>query len=125
MEKSLKILEPCVESHVSDPARRNHKGHVETSASISNRFSLLKMEESPDADPVEVSEVAVAVSIPPKTNASKTDPEIAVSELNDEDEFDDELAFIISVSKDGLHLGARLIFSRFFRGSSSYRRLRE
>ena len=83
------------------------------------------MEESPDADPVEVSEVAVAVNIPPKTNASKTDPEIAVSELNDEDEFDDELAFIISVSKDGLHPGPRLIFSRFFRGSSLYRMLRQ
>ncbi|KAL8891100.1 MAG: hypothetical protein Q9192_005785 [Flavoplaca navasiana] len=53
------------------------------------------MEESPDADPVEVSEVAAAVNIPPKINASKTDPEIAVYELNDEDEFDDELAFII------------------------------
>ena len=83
------------------------------------------MEESPDADPVEVSEVVVAVNIPPKTNASKTDPEIAVSELNDEDEFDDDLAFIISVSKDGLHPGARLTFSRFFLGSSSHRTFRQ
>ncbi|KAL8985274.1 MAG: hypothetical protein Q9205_000972 [Flavoplaca limonia] len=95
LEQSLKILEPCVESHIPDPARGNHQGHVETSASISNRFSSLKMEESPDVNPVEVFEVAAAINIPLKANASKTDPELAVYELNDEEGFDDESAFII------------------------------
>ncbi|KAI4274048.1 MAG: hypothetical protein LQ337_004224 [Flavoplaca oasis] len=80
----------CMESSGSVPARQNHRGYVEPNTSISNRFSSLEMEERPDVDPVDVSEIATAVEIPTQTNASKTDPEIAAYEVNDEDEWDDE-----------------------------------
>lgn len=89
-EQLMNIIETCMESSGSVPARQNHRGYVEPNTSISNRFSSLEMEERPDVDPVDVSEIATAVEIPTQTNASKTDPEIAAYEVNDEDEWDDE-----------------------------------
>lgn len=56
---------------------------------------MLKVEESPDVDPAEVSEISAAINVAQKTKASKGDLEITAYELEDEDEFDEELAFLI------------------------------
>lgn len=69
---------------------------LERTASITNRFLMLKVEESPEIDPAEVSEVAAVVSVPTKMKASKGKPEIAVYELEGGDGSDEELAFLIS-----------------------------
>ena len=96
LEQSLQILEPCIEA---DETATRHLKHdtssVEENASISNRFAVLKVDESPDVDPAEVSEISAAINVAEKSKASKGEPEIAVYELEDEDEFDEELAFLI------------------------------
>lgn len=77
------------------------------------------MEESPDVDPSEVSEIAIAVNVAQKTKASKGELVNAVYELEDEDDFDEELAFIIFCQDCFISRFARLILIRFFRGPSS------
>ncbi|KAL8689263.1 MAG: hypothetical protein Q9224_004679 [Gallowayella concinna] len=104
LEQSLKILEPCVEAEDANQGHPYQNGtSSEPSTSLTNPFSLLKMEDSPELDPAQVSEVAAAVSVPEKTKASKGEPEIAVYELEDEDEFDEELAFVIFCFFEDLH----------------------
>ncbi len=96
LKQSMKILEPCVEAEGSaSKHRKQDEPSPEGIASVTNRFAALKVEESPEVDPSEVSEVAVAVNVAQKTKASKSEPVVAVYELEDEDEFDEELAFII------------------------------
>ncbi|KAI4250806.1 MAG: hypothetical protein L6R42_008622, partial [Xanthoria sp. 1 TBL-2021] len=77
--------------------------------SVTNRFSSLKMEETPEVDPTEVPEVAAAINSPAKTKASQGEMDIAVYELEDEDEFDEELAFIIFCFFEDLHRTQELI----------------
>ena len=96
LEQSLQILEPCMEAGELATSHLKHDtSSVEEIASISNRFAVLKVEESPDVDPAEVSEISAAINVAEKTKASKGEPEISVYELEDEDEFDEELAFLI------------------------------
>ena len=96
LEQSLRILEPCVEAKDSIPKQQKQgEPPVGRTASVTNRFAALKVEESPDIDPEEVSEVAAAVHVATKTKSSKGAPEIAVYELEDEDKFDEDLAFLI------------------------------
>lgn len=96
LKQSLKILEPCV---AAEGSAQKHQREDECShggiASVTNRFAALEVEESPDVDPSELSEVAAAVNVAQKTKASKGESVIAVYELEDEDEFDEELAFIV------------------------------
>lgn len=94
--QSLKILEPCVEAEGSARTQRKQdEPSLEGTGSVTNRFVALKAEENPDIDPSGVSEAAAAVNLAQKTKASESEPVIAVYELEDEDEFDEELAFII------------------------------
>lgn len=95
LEQSLKILEPCVEPKTAGSEQQNQDEPMLERNSVTNRFSSLKMEETPEVDPTEVPEVAAAINIPAKTKASEGESDIAVYELEDEDEFDEELAFII------------------------------
>ena len=113
LKQSLKILEPCVEAEGS--AQKNPKQDppsLERNASVTNRFSALKVEESPDVDPSEVLEVAAAVNAAQNPKASKDKPVIAVYELEDEDEFDEELAFIVFCQCCFISRLARLIPTR-------------
>lgn len=103
LKQSLKILEPCVEAESSAQShQKQDEPSLDRNASITNRFAALKVEESPDVDPSEVSEVAAAVNMAQKTKASK-DEAVTVYELEDEDEFDEELAFIIFCFFEDLH----------------------
>ncbi|KAL8843498.1 MAG: hypothetical protein Q9170_000002 [Blastenia crenularia] len=68
-----------------------------------HRFSLLNMEENPEVDPAEDSELYVAVSEAAKITSSKGRSEVAVYELEDKDDFDEELAFIIFCFFEDLH----------------------
>lgn len=95
LEQSLKILEPCVEADDAASSHPKQAASLPDTASLTNRFSMLNVEESPDVDPAEVSAIAAAVNVATKSKASKGEPEIAVYELEDEDEFDEELAFVI------------------------------
>ncbi|KAI4160276.1 MAG: hypothetical protein LQ342_005868 [Letrouitia transgressa] len=96
LEQSLKILEPCVEAgDAAHKPQMQDKPLLERTDSNTNRFSLLKVEENPDFDISDISEVTAAVNIMAITKVSKGEPEIAVYELEGEDEFDEELAFII------------------------------
>ncbi|KAL8638237.1 MAG: hypothetical protein Q9226_009011 [Calogaya cf. arnoldii] len=102
-EQSLEILKPCMESEPAGPQQQNRDEPSLERNSVTNRFSSLKIEETPDIDPTEVSEVAAAINVPAKTKASESELEIAVYELEDEDEFDEELAFIIFCFFEDLH----------------------
>lgn len=103
LKQSLKILEPCVEAEGSaQKHRKQDEPSLQENARIVNRFAALKVEESPDVDPSEVSEVAAAVNMAQKTKDSK-DESVIVYELEDEDEFDEELAFIIFCFFEDLH----------------------
>ena len=103
LKQSLKILEPCVEAEGSAQSHgKQDEPSLDGNASITNRFAALKVEESPDIDPSEVSEVAAAVNMAQKTKASK-DEAVTVYELEGEDEFDEELAFIIFCFFEDLH----------------------
>lgn len=73
----------------------------------------MKLEETPEADPTEVSEIAAAINIPVKTAASAGESEIATYELEDEDEFDEELAFIIFCKIFVVGCQAMLMLDRF------------
>ncbi|KAI4221041.1 MAG: hypothetical protein LQ349_007944 [Xanthoria aureola] len=95
LERSLKILEPCLQSKTAGPEQQTQNGPLLESSNVNNRFSSLKLEETPEADPTEVSEIAAAINIPAKTAASADESEIATYELEDEDEFDEKLAYII------------------------------
>ena len=124
LKQSLKILEPCVEE--ADPSAGTHgkraESSFEESTSISNRFAALNVEDILDVDPLEVSEVAAAVNVAQKAKPSKDGPVVSAFELEDEDDFDKELAFIIfcqSSSSINPLLG-KLILIRFLRGPSSH-----
>ena len=97
LKQSLKILEPCVEE--AEPSAKAHGKRAEPAsegfASIANRFAALDVEDLLDVDPSEVSEVAAAVNSAQKAKPSKDGPVISAYELEDEDDFDKELAFII------------------------------
>ena len=96
LKQSLKILEACVEAEAStQKQQKQDEPPLERTASVANRFAALKVEESPDIDPSQVFEVAAAVNGVQKTKASKGESAIDVYELEDVDEFDEELAFII------------------------------
>ena len=96
LKQSLKILEACVEAEAStQQQRKQDEPPLERTASVANRFAALKVEESPDVDPSQVFEVAAAVNVAQKTKASKGESAVDVYELEDADEFDEELAFII------------------------------
>ncbi|KAL8811883.1 MAG: hypothetical protein Q9200_001438 [Gallowayella weberi] len=104
LEETLKILEPCVEAEnankeISVPNATLH----EHNTSLTNRFSLLKTEDNPEVDPAQVSEVAAAINVPEKAKASESYPEVATYELEYEDEFDEELAFVIFCFFEDLH----------------------
>ncbi|KAL9011045.1 MAG: hypothetical protein Q9173_004081 [Seirophora scorigena] len=103
LEQSLRILEPCVEADDAASLHPKQAASLPDTASLTNRFSLLNVEESPDVDPAEVSTVAAAVNVATKSKASKGEPEIAVYELEGEDEFDEELAFVIFCFFEDLH----------------------
>lgn len=126
LKQSLKILEPCVEAEASaQKQRKQDEPPLEGTTGITNRFAALEVEESPDVDPSEVSEVAAAVNVSQKTKASKDEPVIAVYELEDEDEFDEELAFIIFCQcRYFTCRSARLMLDRFLRGPSSHTSIR-
>lgn len=121
LEQSLKILEPCLEM---DGVVLDHQKQDETSpektASIGNRFTALQVEESPDVDPFEVTEVVAAINVPSKTKTSKGKPEVAVYELEEEDKFDEDLAFIIFCSCLSISSMTGLMYARFLRGPSSH-----
>ena len=96
LKQSLKILEPCVEE--AEPSAKTHgraEPSFEGSTSVANRFAALDVEDLLDVDPSEVSEVAAAVNVAQKAKPSKDGPVISAYELEDEDDFDKELAFII------------------------------
>ena len=97
LKQSLSMLEPCVEE--AEPSattdRKRGESSLEGSTSISNRFAALEVEDLLDVDPSEVSEVAAAVNVAQKTKPSKDGPVVSAYELEDEDNFDKELAFII------------------------------
>lgn len=105
LKQSLKILEPCVEE--AEPSAKVHGKRaeplVEGSASISNRFAALNVEDLLDVDPSEVSEVTAAVDVTQKTTISKDGPIVSAYELEDEDDFDKELAFFIFCFFEDLH----------------------
>lgn len=113
LERSLKILEPCVQSETAGPEQQTQNEPLLESSNVNNRFSSLKLEETPEADPTEVSEIAAAVNIPAKTAASAGESEIATYELEDEDEFDEELAFIIFCKSLAVRCQAMLMLDRF------------
>ena len=114
LEQSLKILEPCMEM---DGVVPDHQKQEETSpentASMGNRFTTLEVEESPEIDPFEVNEVAAAINVAGKTKTSKGKPEVAVYELEEEDQFDEDLAFIIFCSCLFISPATRLMYARF------------
>ncbi|KAI4131242.1 MAG: hypothetical protein LQ338_001336 [Usnochroma carphineum] len=104
LKQSLETLDPCVEAEGAGLKYQKQDGPLlERTASVTNRFSMLKVEESPEFDPEQVSEVAGTVNEPTKSQTSKGESEIAVYELEDEDEFDEELAFIIFCFFEDLH----------------------
>ena len=97
LKQSLKILEPCVEEAElpATPHGKQAEPSFEGSTSIANRFAALSVEDPLDVDPSEISEVAAAVKVAQKTKSSKDGPVVSAYELEDEDDFDKELAFII------------------------------
>ena len=126
LKRSLKILEPCVEVEGSAPKPRTQdEPSLEETRGITNRFTALKVEESQDVDPSEVFEAAAAVNVAQKTKVSKSEPVIAVYELEDEDEFDEELAFIVFCKCHSNSQLVRLTLTRFLRGPSSHTRFRQ
>ncbi|KAL9042108.1 MAG: hypothetical protein Q9214_003882, partial [Letrouitia sp. 1 TL-2023] len=104
LEQSLRILEPCVEAEdTAHKPQMQDKPLLERIDSNTNRFSLLKAEENPEVDVSDISEVAAAINETAKTKLSKGEPAVAVYELEGEDEFDEELAFIIFCFFEDLH----------------------
>lgn len=95
LEQSLNILEPCVEPKIAGSEQQNQDEPLLERNSVTNQSSSLKIEETPEVDPTEVPEVAAAIKIPANAKASEGELDIVVYELEDEDEFDEELAFII------------------------------
>ena len=97
LKQSLTILEPCVEEAEPSATTDGKLGEpsFEGSTSISNRFAALDVEDLLDVDPSEIAEVAAAVNVAQKTKPSKDGPVVSAYELEDEDDFDKELAFII------------------------------
>lgn len=97
LKRSLKILEPCVEEveRSAETHGKRAEPSFEGSISITNSFAALNVEDPLDIDPSEVSEVAAAVNVVQKTKPSKDGPVISAYELEDEDDLDEELAFII------------------------------
>ena len=95
LRQCLHLLEPNEETKdTTVKHRKQDESESQGKAVFENRFSLLDIDESPEFDPVEDSEVAAAVNEAAKTKTVKGDPEITVYELAGEDEFDEELAFI-------------------------------
>ena len=130
LKQSLKILEPCVEE--AEPSDKTHGKRAESSfegsTSIANRFAALNVEDLQDVDPSELSEVAAAVNVAQKAKPSKDGPVISAYELEDEDDFDKELAFIIFCQLHLLSVSihpslGKLMLVRFFRGPSSHTRI--
>ena len=96
LKQSLTILEPCVEAKDSGQTRQeNSETSLKGTDSTTNRFAALKVEESPDVDLLEGSEVTAAAKVAHKPKDSKGEDVIAVYELEDEDGIDEDLAFII------------------------------
>ena len=125
LKQSLKILEPCVEE--AEQSAKTHRKRAEPSfegsTSIANSFAALNVEDLLDVDPSEVSEVAAAVNVAQKTKPSKDGPVISAYELEDEDDFDKELAFIIFCQCRFIPRSAGLMLTRFLRGPSSHTRI--
>ncbi|KAL8800987.1 MAG: hypothetical protein Q9182_004779 [Xanthomendoza sp. 2 TL-2023] len=104
LEESLKILKLSVEAeNAGNEVLAQNDTLSEHSTSLTNRFSSLKTEDSPELNLAQVSGVAAAVSVPEKAKASESDPEVAKYELVNEDDFDEELAFIIFCFFEDLH----------------------
>ena len=96
LKQSLEILEPCMEVVDSTEKHRKQGAPVhEGSTGLANRFAALNVEESPDNDPTEVAEVSATVHVVQKSSASNGNPTVAVYELEDEEAFDDDWAFVI------------------------------
>ena len=124
LKQSLNILEPCVEMEGSIKTQgKRTEASVDGSASMSNRFAALKVEDPLNVDPSEVSEVAAAVNVAQKTKTSKDGPVVSAYELEDEDDFDEELAFIIFCQCQSISRLTRLTLIRFLRGPSSHSRI--
>ena len=115
LEQSLEILEPCMES---DGVVLDHQKQDETSlertASTGNRFAALQVEESPDVDPFELTEVVAAITVPDETKTLEEKVEVAVYELEEEDKFDEDLAFIIFCSCLAIYSMTELMYAGFF-----------
>lgn len=102
-----------MQSETAGPERQTQNEPLLESSNVNNRFSSLKSEETPEADPTDVSEIAAAINIPARTAASAGESEIATYELEDEDEFDEELAFIIFCKSLAVVCQAMLTLDRF------------
>ncbi|KAG8526668.1 uncharacterized protein KY384_008097 [Bacidia gigantensis] len=104
LQRALEILEPCV---VDETAAKKPKDQAKESPKesedLTNRFSALNMEESPEIDAFEIAEVVAAVHAPQKTKASKGKAIATEYELEDEEEFDADLAFIVYCFFEDLH----------------------
>lgn len=97
----------------------------EGSISVANSFAALHVEDPLDVDPSEVSEVAAAVNVAQKTKPSKDGPVISAYELEDDDDLDEELAFIIFCQCRFIPHSARLMLSRLLRGPPSHPRIHQ
>ena len=121
LKRSLKILEPCIEAETSTHKHPKHdKPSLDGSDGVTNRFLALNVEESPDVDPSGVSEVAAAVNAAQQSKTLKGESVNTVYELEDEDEFDEDLAFVVFCQWCFIFPLARLMHARFLRGPSSH-----
>lgn len=127
LKRSLKILEPCVEEAERSAGTHGKRAEpsFEGSIKVANSFAALNVEDLLDVDPSEVSEVAAAVNVAQKTKPSKDGPVISAYELEDEDDLDEEIAFIIFCQCRFIPHLARLMLTRFLRGPSSHPRIHQ
>ena len=125
LKQSLKILEPCIQD--AEPSSKMHgkpaEPSFEGSTSITNRFGALTVKDPRDVDPSEVSEVAAAVNMAQKTKPFKDGPVISAYELEDKNNFDKELAFIIFCQCRLNPSLSKLILIRLLRGPSPHTRI--
>ena len=95
LKQCLQILEPCVQEDSVNDNPKECRPLQEESAGFANRFAALHVDESLDIDTAEDAEISASVKVAKSTKVPNLEPTVALYELDDEGEFDNDLAFII------------------------------
>ena len=95
LQQCMDILEPCLEEEAKKDAKGGSQVTSRNDAVLVNRFEALNMIEGTEADPSEVYELTSELNAAEKSKGSKGVAEVTIYEIEGNEDFDDDLAFLI------------------------------